>query len=54
MDRTKIKTIGFSILSQPGDYMLELDHIRAINTKDTLGDFDIIEGNSSKSVKWFP
>jgi hypothetical protein len=43
MDRTKIKSMGFSILSQPGEFSLELDYIKAVNDKNTLGDYDIID-----------
>lgn len=67
MDRSKIKTIGFSILSQPGEFTLELESIRAMNTKDTFGDYDILgdaeyidddgnlrEKNQYPPIKWFP
>lgn len=43
MDRTKIKSIGFSILGQPGDFSLELKSIKAMNTRQTFGDFDVLE-----------
>ena len=42
MDRTAIKHIGISILEQGGEFCLELDYIRAVNTKNTLGDLDIL------------
>jgi hypothetical protein len=35
--------MGFSILSQPGEFSLELDYIKAVNDKNTLGDYDIID-----------
>ncbi|KAJ3316138.1 hypothetical protein HDU76_002055 [Blyttiomyces sp. JEL0837] len=41
MDRTKVKTVGFSIVRQPGDFSLELDWIKAMNTPLTLGDRDL-------------
>ncbi|KAI8908381.1 complex I intermediate-associated protein 30-domain-containing protein [Gorgonomyces haynaldii] len=41
MDRAKIKTVGFSILRQPGDFKLELDYIQAINDENTIGDHDL-------------
>ena len=37
MYREKVKTIGFSILSQPGPFHLEIDWIKAINTDSTEG-----------------
>ncbi|KAI8998373.1 complex I intermediate-associated protein 30-domain-containing protein [Gaertneriomyces semiglobifer] len=43
MDRTKIKTVGFSIVRQPGDFSLELDWIKAINTPRTFGDYDVLD-----------
>ena len=42
MDRSAIKHIGISILEQSGDFCLELDYIKAVNTKNTLGDLDIL------------
>ena len=41
MDTSKIKTIGISILRQDTDFCLELDSIKAFNTKETYGDYDI-------------
>jgi len=41
MNREKIKTVGFSIVRQPGDFRLELDWIKALNTKRTFGDHDL-------------
>ncbi|KAJ3218895.1 hypothetical protein HDU67_003534 [Dinochytrium kinnereticum] len=41
MDRTQVKTVGFSIVRQNGDFRLELDWIRAVNTHQTFGDMDI-------------
>ncbi|KAI8926423.1 complex I intermediate-associated protein 30-domain-containing protein [Entophlyctis helioformis] len=42
MDRTRIKTVGFSIMRQPGDFSLELDWIKAMNTPQTIGDLDLV------------
>ncbi|KAI8586123.1 complex I intermediate-associated protein 30-domain-containing protein [Geranomyces variabilis] len=42
MDRSKIKTVGFSIVRQPGDFGIEIDWIKAVNTPRTLGDYDIL------------
>eukprot|EP00842_Homolaphlyctis_polyrhiza_P000685 jgi/Hompol1/1617/HPOL_002729-RA len=42
MNRSAIRTIGFSIVRQPGDFSLELEWIKALNTPETLGDFDIV------------
>jgi hypothetical protein len=41
MDRSKVKTVGFSIVRQDGDFALELDWIKAVNLPNTLGDRDI-------------
>ncbi|TPX72907.1 hypothetical protein SpCBS45565_g00271 [Spizellomyces sp. 'palustris'] len=43
MDRSKIKTVGFSLVRQPGDFSLELDWIKAVNSPRTLGDYDILD-----------
>ncbi|TPX59007.1 hypothetical protein PhCBS80983_g02803 [Powellomyces hirtus] len=43
MDRSKIKTVGFSLVRQPGDFALEIDWIKAVNSPRTLGDYDILE-----------
>ncbi|KAI8824535.1 complex I intermediate-associated protein 30-domain-containing protein [Fimicolochytrium jonesii] len=43
MDRSKIKTVGFSIVRQPGDYALELDWVKAVNSTRTFGDYDILD-----------
>jgi hypothetical protein len=43
MDKTKIKTIGFSLVRQDGDFELEIESIKATNTKNTLGDYDILQ-----------
>jgi hypothetical protein len=42
-DSTKLKTVGFSVMHQPGDFRLELDSIQAVNLPGTLGDFDILK-----------
>ena len=42
MDKSAIKHIGFSILEQSGEFCLELDYIKAVNTEHTLGDLDIL------------
>ncbi len=43
MDRSKIKSIGVSVIRQDGPYRLELDYIKACNTPQTFGDFDVLE-----------
>ncbi|KAJ3023159.1 hypothetical protein HKX48_004100 [Thoreauomyces humboldtii] len=43
MDRAKIKTVGFSLVRQPGDFSLEIDWIKAVNSPRTMGDYDILE-----------
>ncbi|KAJ3045503.1 hypothetical protein HDV00_009157 [Rhizophlyctis rosea] len=42
MNRTKVKTVGFSIVRQPGPFQLEIDWIKAVNTPRTLGDHDLL------------
>jgi hypothetical protein len=42
MDRSRVKTIGFSIMRQPGPFCLEIESIKAVNTATTLGDVDIM------------
>ncbi|KAJ3308094.1 hypothetical protein HDV04_000831 [Boothiomyces sp. JEL0838] len=42
MDRANIKTIGFSIVKQPGEFSLEIDYIKQINLENTLGDMDLV------------
>jgi NADH dehydrogenase [ubiquinone] 1 alpha subcomplex assembly factor 1 len=37
-----IKSIGFSILRQPGDFQLELKSIKAYNSNRTFGDVDLL------------
>jgi hypothetical protein len=41
MDKSQVKTIGFSLLRQPGEFELEIDHIAAVNTDLAIGDYDI-------------
>ncbi|KAJ3416465.1 hypothetical protein HDV05_001623 [Chytridiales sp. JEL 0842] len=41
MDRSKVKTVGFSIVRQDGEFSLELDWIKAVNLPNTLGDRDL-------------
>ncbi|CAG8529234.1 13760_t:CDS:2 [Acaulospora colombiana] len=41
MYREKVRTIGFSLLSQPGTFCLEIDWIKMMNTEHTAGDDDI-------------
>ncbi|KAJ3303937.1 hypothetical protein HDV03_003410 [Kappamyces sp. JEL0829] len=43
MDKSQVKTIGFSLLRQPGPFELELAWIKAVNTLDTVGDFDVLK-----------
>ncbi|KAI9101312.1 complex I intermediate-associated protein 30-domain-containing protein [Phlyctochytrium arcticum] len=43
IDRAKIKSVGFSVVRQPGDFSLEIDWIKAVNSTRTLGDYDILE-----------
>ncbi|RKP03543.1 hypothetical protein CXG81DRAFT_23804 [Caulochytrium protostelioides] len=45
LDREKIKTVGFSILRQDGPFSLEVDWIKALNTPQTFGDFDVLSPN---------
>jgi hypothetical protein len=42
MDRSTMKTIGFSVTRQDGDSSLEIDTVEAVNTEDTLGDLENI------------
>ncbi|KAI9207628.1 complex I intermediate-associated protein 30-domain-containing protein [Polychytrium aggregatum] len=42
MERDKIKTVGFSLVRQPGDFALEVDWIKAMNTEKTFGDHDLL------------
>ena len=37
MNREKVKTVGFSLLAQSGQFNLEIDYIKAINTEETEG-----------------
>ncbi|CAB4436317.1 unnamed protein product [Rhizophagus irregularis] len=41
MYRERVKTIGFSILSQPGSFCLDIDWIKTMNTDSTEGDWNI-------------
>ncbi|KAJ3384077.1 hypothetical protein HDU84_003199 [Entophlyctis sp. JEL0112] len=41
MDRSRIRNVGFSIVRQDGEFSLELDWIKAVNTERTAGDRDI-------------
>ncbi|KAJ3369918.1 Complex I intermediate-associated protein 30, mitochondrial [Kappamyces sp. JEL0680] len=43
MDKSQVKTVGFSLLRQPGPFELELAWIKAVNTLDTVGDFDVLK-----------
>ncbi len=43
MDTSQIRTIGFSLIRQPGEFELEIESIKAENTKRTLGDLDLLE-----------
>ncbi len=43
MDKSQVKTIGFSLLRQPGEFELEIDWIKAMNTLDTFGEFDVLQ-----------
>ncbi|KAJ3221616.1 hypothetical protein HK099_003312 [Clydaea vesicula] len=42
MDRSKIRTFGFSVVRQDGDFCLEIDYLKAFNTPNTFGDRDIL------------
>ncbi|KAF0396321.1 CIA30-domain-containing protein [Gigaspora margarita] len=42
MYRERVRTIGISLLMQPGPFCLELDWIKMINTDETIGDYDRI------------
>ena len=46
MDTTKIKTIGVSISRQEGDFALDVDWIKAVNSEYTFGEIDL-----SRSLK---
>ncbi|RHZ75840.1 hypothetical protein Glove_209g159 [Diversispora epigaea] len=41
MYREKVRTIGISLLSQPGHFCLEIDWIKMMNTENTFGDYDL-------------
>ncbi|CAG8545268.1 6944_t:CDS:2 [Diversispora eburnea] len=41
MYREKVRTIGISLLSQPGHFCLEIDWIKMMNTETTFGDYDL-------------
>ena len=43
LDRSAIRTIGLSVARQDGDFSLEIDYLRAMNTKNTLGDVDLLD-----------
>ncbi len=43
LDTSQIRTIGFSLVRQPGEFELEIESIKAENTKRTLGDLDLLE-----------
>jgi hypothetical protein len=43
LDTSQIRTIGFSLIRQPGEFELEIESIKAENTKRTLGDLDLLE-----------
>lgn len=45
IDRSRLKSVGFSIMRQPGEFRLEIDSIEAINLKNTIGDLDCLEDN---------
>ncbi|KAJ3068756.1 hypothetical protein HDU98_008117 [Podochytrium sp. JEL0797] len=51
MDRSKIRNVGFSIVRQDGEFCLELDWIRAVNTERTLGDRDILPPGKGHHVQ---
>ena len=42
MDRMQVRSVGFSIVRQPGPFELEVDWIKAFNTEKTLGDYDLL------------
>ncbi|KAI8829755.1 complex I intermediate-associated protein 30-domain-containing protein [Chytridium lagenaria] len=54
MDRSKVKTVGFSIVRQNGDFRLELDWIRAVNTYQTFGDMDIPNPDYLRKIPQVP
>jgi len=43
LDTASIRTIGFSLVRQPGPYSLEIESIKAENTRRTCGDLDLLE-----------
>ena len=36
------RSVGFSIVRQPGEFALEIDWIKAMNTTSTFGDSDLL------------
>ncbi|KAJ3293659.1 hypothetical protein HK104_004297 [Borealophlyctis nickersoniae] len=42
INRGDLKSVGFSLVRQPGDFSLELDWIKAVNTPNTWGDVDML------------
>ncbi|KAI9005048.1 complex I intermediate-associated protein 30-domain-containing protein [Hyaloraphidium curvatum] len=43
MDRMQVRSVGFSIVRQPGPFELEIDWIKAMNTEETFGDHDLVQ-----------
>ncbi|KAJ1566885.1 hypothetical protein HK405_008042, partial [Cladochytrium tenue] len=43
LERDQVRTVGFSVVRQVGDFSLELDWIKAANTLETYGDVDILQ-----------
>lgn len=43
MYRERVKTIGFSILSQPGSFCLDIDWIKTMNTDSTEGNIILLQ-----------
>ena len=42
MDRMQVRSVGFSIVRQPGPFELEIDWIKGWNTEKTHGDYDLV------------
>ncbi|KAJ3272853.1 Complex I intermediate-associated protein 30, mitochondrial [Terramyces sp. JEL0728] len=53
MDRANIKTIGFSIVKQPGEFNLEVDYIKQVNLDNTLGDMDLVPTGEQARIRLF-
>ncbi|KAL1924600.1 uncharacterized protein VTP21DRAFT_4254 [Calcarisporiella thermophila] len=48
MYRERVKTIGISLIGQPGPFSLEIDWIKAMNTENTEGDMERVPDPTSE------